>query len=87
MEQKATFQHRENPDDILIFVIFIRQTADVSGRFYGWDYIATIQVLSGESPLDGESIPISGDTRDGYAGAIKQILKQHPEYAFVPATD
>jgi hypothetical protein len=83
LDKKATFQHIHNPDQTLRVNIKMRETANVSGVFYAWDYISTIEVLSGESPLDGLSFPITGDRAAVYTEIVQLIMKKPPEYLFV----
>ena len=83
MEKTAIFQHLRNPDDVLIMSIRSRQTANVPAKYFAWDTITSIYVISGESPLDGLSFPIIGNFEAGYAEAVKFIMRHHPSYQHI----
>ena len=83
MEKTATFQHLRNPADVLVVSIRSRQTAKVPAKYFAWDTITSICVISGDSPLDGLSFPIIGNLEAGYAEAVKYILKHHRNYQHI----
>ena len=83
MEKTATFQHLGNPHDVLIVSIRSRQTANVPAKYFAWDTVTSIRVISGESPLDGLSFPVIGNFEAGYAEAVKYIMRHHPRYQHI----
>lgn len=83
MKKTAIFEHLRNSDDVLIVSIRSRQAANVPAKYFAWDTITSICVISGESPLDGLSFPTIGNFDAGYAEAVKNIMRYHPNYQHI----
>ena len=83
MEKTAIFQHLRDPGDVLIVSIRSRQAANVPARYFAWDIVTSICVISGESPLDGLSFPLIGNFESGYAEEVKYIMRHHTSYQHI----